>query len=224
MEAWALKAIQERERDLANAFDFFLSSQTSCHEPLKRILDRTPTPHAHRPHAHRPIKRSQRGNAWATTQGPNFQSKHGLSDEEVGRGRDEFLQATADVLLPRQQAAVWLELCRLRLNGRVPNWKEGVLVSDVGSSVGWLSVARDMFPCIRPGNSYMVLVQGEPKLAQRTLCVALQGIGRDEATALELLHEEDCRSRQLAGNGFCANICLVFLMAALFSWCGLVSR
>ena len=207
------KAIQERERDLEEAFDFIMSSQTSCHEPLKRILDRTPTPHAHRP-----SKPSQKGNAWATTQGPNFQSKYGLSDEEVGRGRDEFLQATAGVLLPRQQAAVWLELCRLRLNGRVPNWKEGVLVSDVGSSVGWLSMVRDMFPCIRPGNSYMVLVQGEPKLAQGTLCLALQGIGRDEANSLELLQEEDCLLRQLAGNGFCAKFCLACLLAALFSW------
>ena len=152
------------------------------------------------------------------TQGPNFQSKYRLSDEEVGRGQDEFLQATAGVLLPRQQAAAWLELCRLRLNGRVPNWKEGVLVGDVGSSVGWLSMVRDMFPCIRPGNSYMVLVQGKPRLAQGTLCLALQGIGRDEANSMELLQEEDCLLRQLAGNGFCANICLVFLMAALFSW------
>ena len=137
----------------------------------------------------------------------NFQSKYGISDEEVGRGRDEFIQATAGVLLPRQQDAVWLELCRLRLNGRVPNWKEGVLVSDVGSSVGWLSMVRDMFPCIRPGNSYMVLVQGEPKLAQGTLCLALQGIGRDEANSLELLQEEDPLLRHLAGNAFCANIC-----------------
>ena len=136
----------------------------------------------------------------------------------MGSGRDEFLQATADVLLPRQQAAVWLELCRLRLKGRVPNWKEGVLVGDCGSSVGWLSVVREMFPCIRPGNSYVVLGQGEPKLAQGTLCLALQGIGPDAANALGLLLEEDCLLRQLAGNGFCANICLVFLMAALFSW------
>ena len=39
------KAIRECERDLEEAFDFIMSSQTSCHEPLKRILDRTPTPH-----------------------------------------------------------------------------------------------------------------------------------------------------------------------------------
>ena len=158
------------------------------------------------------------GNAWATTQGSNCQSKYRLSDEEVGRGRDEFLQATAGVLLPRQQAAVWLELCRLRLKGRVPNWKEGVLVGDCGSSVGWLSVVREMFPCIRPGNSYVVLDQGEPKLAQGTLCLALQGIGRDEANSLELLQEEDYRLRQLASHACCANVCVVCLIAAWLSW------
>ena len=143
---------------------------------------------------------------WATAQGPTFQSKCGLSDEEAGRGRDEFLQATAGVLLPRQQAAVWLALCRLRLNGRVPTWKDGVLVGDVGSSVGWLSMVRDMFPCIRPGTSDMALVQGEPKLAQGSLCLALQGIGREEANRLELLQEEDPLLRHLAGNALCAHI------------------
>ena len=37
------KAIQERERDLEEAFDFIMSSQTSCHEPLTRILDTCPS-------------------------------------------------------------------------------------------------------------------------------------------------------------------------------------
>ena len=118
------------------------------------------------PHAHQPPKPARKGKAWSTSQGPKFQSKHGLSDEEVRDGQDEFLQTTADVLLPRQQAAVWLELCKLRKKGRVRDWKKGVLVSDCGSSVGWLTVAKDMCPCIRPGNSYLILDQGEPKLAQ----------------------------------------------------------
>ena len=112
---------------------------------------------------------------------------------------------------------VWLELCRLRKTGKVPDWKDGLLVSDCGSSVGWLTVAKDMFPCIRPGNYYLVLEQGEPKLAQGPLCLALQGIGPEEAEAFELLLEEDGLLRQLAGNAFCANICLVFLVAALLS-------
>ena len=205
-------AIRERERDLAKAFDFIQSSQTCSHESLKRILDRTP-----KPHADQPRKPARGGQAWRTSQGPKFQSKHGLSDEEVRNGENEFLAATAGVLVPRQQAAVWLTLCRLRKKGRISNWKEGILVSDCGSSVGWLSVARDLFPCIRPGNSYLVLDQGKPRIAEGALCLALQGIGSDEANAFELLLEEDGFLRQLAGNAFCANICLAFLIAALLS-------
>ena len=132
-------------------------------------------------------------------------------------GQDEFRKRTADVLLPREQAAVWLELCRLRKKGQIPNWKAGLLVSDCGSSVGRLSVAKDMFPCLRPGNCYLVLEQGKPKLAQGPLCLAMQGVGTDEANAFELLLEEDGLLRQLAGNAFCANICLVFLVAAQLS-------
>ena len=205
------KAIRERERDLAQAFDFIQSSQTCSHESLKRILDRTPPV----PHAHRPAKPARGGTLWQTTQGPKFQSQHGISDEEVLHGRDEFLKATTDVLNQRQQAAVWLELCRLRKKGQIPDWKASLLVSDCGSSVGWLSVAKDMFPTLRPGNSYLILEQGKPKLAQGPLCLALQGIGIVEAEAFQLLLEEDALLRQLAGNAFCANICLVFLVAAL---------
>ncbi len=206
------KATRDRERDLGTAFDFILSSQTSSHESLKPILERTRVPYAHQP---RKLTRGRQ--TWKNTQGPKFQCKHGLSDEEVRNGQDEFAQATLEVLLPRQQAAVWLELCRLRKRGQVPNWKEGVLVSDCGSSVGWLSVAKDMFPCLRPGNSYLVLEHGRPKLAHGPLCLALQGIGTDEAEAFGLLLEEDGFLRRLAGNAFCANICLAFLVAALLS-------
>ena len=40
-------------------------------------------------------------------------------------------------------------------------------------------------------------------------CLALQGIGTEEAEAFSLLLEEDGLLRQLAGNAFCANIGLV---------------
>ena len=207
------KAIREHERDLAQAFEFIQSSQTCSHESLKRILDRTPMP----PHAHRPQKTGRQGQGWMTSQAPKFQSKHGLSDEEVRRGQDEFLKTTADVLLPRQQSAVWLVLCRLCKKGNIPKWKDGVLVSDCGSSTGWLSVVRDKFPCVRPGNSYFILKQGQPNIAHGLLCLAVQGIGVEEANAFELLLEEDSLLRSLAGNAFSANSCLVFLVAALLS-------
>jgi len=55
-----------------------------------------------------------------------------------------------------------------------------------------------MFPCLRPGNSYLILQQGEAKLAKGALCLALQGIGTEEAEAFSLLMEEEGMLRQLA--------------------------
>ena len=49
------------------------------------------------------------------------------------------------------------------------------------------------------------------------MCLAMQGIGPEEAEAFELLSEEDAMLRQLAGNACCANICLVFLVVVLLS-------
>jgi hypothetical protein len=140
------------------------------------------------------------GQAWKTTQGPNFQVKHGLSADYVQHGQGKFLKATADIIMPRQQAAVWLELCKLRKKGTIPSWESCLLVSDCGSSVGWLCVAQNMCPCLRPGNSYLILEQGETILAKGSLCLALQGIGTEEAEAFSLLMEEDGLLCQLAGN------------------------
>ena len=72
-----------------------------------------------------------------------------------------------------------------------------------------------MFPCLRLGNSYLVLQQGEAKLAKGPLCLALQGIGTEEVEAFSLGLEEDGWLRQLAGNALCANVCFVALIVAL---------
>ena len=69
------KAIREHGRELDQAFDFISKSHTMSHEALNRILDRSPLPYARNPKV--PAKRGQ-GQAWKTTQGPNFQAKHGL--------------------------------------------------------------------------------------------------------------------------------------------------
>ena len=94
------------------------------------------------------------GQGWKTNHGANFQAKHCLSDDDVQHGQGKFLKATADIILPRQQAAVWLELCKLRKKGTIPSWESCLLVSDGGSNVGWLRVARDMFPCLRQGRTF----------------------------------------------------------------------
>ena len=76
-----------------------------------------------------------------------------------------------------------------------------------------------MFPCLRPGNSYLIPEQGEAKLAKGPLCLALQGSGTQETEAFSLVLEEDGLLRQLAGNAVFVHICLVFLIAALLSSC-----
>ena len=99
--------------------------------------------------------------------------------------------ATKGILLPHEQEAVWLGLCRQRKRGRIPNWKDALLVSDCGSSLGFLSTTHGRLPCVRPGNKYLILKHGEARIAQGPECLAVQGIGVDEANATYLLHEDD---------------------------------
>ena len=206
------KAIAGRERHIQQAFDVIRQGETLGFEPLQRILARCPnsTP------AQRAERQSlPRGDGWHKEQHPNFRAKHGLSEEDITMGQHDFLEATNGIILPREQAAVWLTLCVQRKKGRIPNWKEDLLVSDCGSSVGWLSISSGKFPCLRPGNKYLVLQHGVAKIAHGPLCLAVQGIGPEEQHALDLHLEEDSLLRQLAGNAFCANICVAFLIAAI---------
>ena len=94
-----------------------------------------------------------------------------------------------------------------------------MLVSDCGSSLGWLSIAQGMFPCLRPGNKYLILRHGVPSIARGPECLAVQGIGIQEANATNLFAEDDKLLRTLAGNAFTANICCAFSVAALLALC-----
>ena len=73
---------------------------------------------------------------------------------------------------------------------------------------------QDMFPHLRPGKSYLILEQGETILAKGSLCLALHGIGTEEAEAFLLLIEEDGLLCQLAGNPFLCQYMLGFLIMA----------
>ena len=59
-----------------------------------------------------------------------------------------------------------------------------------------------------------MLEQGEAKLAKGSLCLALQGIGTEEAEAFSLLMEEDGLLCQLVGNPFLSPYMLGFLIMA----------
>ena len=174
------------------------------HEPLEAILARTPMTEAYR-HA----KPSSRAVSWKHGRHPAFQAQQGLTDAEVAPGQAEFYEAT-HLMLPREQEAIGFELCKQRKKRPHPNWKNTMLVSDCGSSLGWLSIAQGMFPCLRPGNKYLILRHGVPSIARGPECLVVQGIGIHEANATNLFAEDDKLLRTLAGNAFTANICCAF--------------
>ena len=56
----------------------------------------------------------------------------------------------------------------------------------------------------------MILEQGDANLAKGALCLALQGIGTEEAEAFSLLMDEDGLVVPVGWQTlFCANICVV---------------
>ena len=75
-------------------------------------------------------------------------------------------------------------------------------IDDSGSNVRWLC-ARDMFPYLRPGHSYLIWSKDRRNLPGAHFCLALQGIGTEEAEAFSLLMEDNGLLRQLAGNPLC---------------------
>ena len=185
-------------------------------EPLPKILDRVKQRAHGAPSISKKPKKVQKGD-WKKKTHPNFCSKHELTDSDVSQGRDEWQVATADILSPRQEEAVWLALCQSRKSLRIPNWKDGLFVSDCGSTVNWLSLTKGCFPCLRPSNKFLLLDQGVARIATGLDCLAVQGIGPNEVNAFHLDKEEDSLQRVLAGNAFSANIALVFLVASLLS-------
>jgi hypothetical protein len=160
--------------------------------------------------AYKHPKPSPRTVSWKDRRHPAFQAQQGLTDAEIAPGQAEFCEATHILMLPREQEAIWLELRKQRKKktaARLIETKNTMLVSDCGSSLGWLSIAQTKFPCLRPRNKYLILRHGVPSIARGPECLAVQGIGAQEANATNLFAEDDNLLRTLAGNAFTANIC-----------------
>jgi len=112
------KAIQTATQNVAVAMNVVRNGMCAGHEPLEAILARTPMTEAYK-HP----KPSSRTVSWKDRRHPAFQAQQGLTDAEIAPGQAEFCEATHLLMLPREQEAIWLELCKQRKNGRNPNRK-----------------------------------------------------------------------------------------------------
>jgi hypothetical protein len=140
------KATETATQNVAVAMNVVRNGMCVGHEPLEAILARAPMTEAYK-HP----KPSSRTVSWKDRRHPAFQAQQGLTDAEIAPGQVEFCEATHLLMLPREQEAIWLELCKQRKNGRIPTWKT-MLVSDCGSSLGWLSIALGHGPLRKAGN------------------------------------------------------------------------
>ena len=203
------EATAARQQHASAALNIVRRCQLSMQEPLMEVLQRIQhtTPLSQKAPAQR---------KWSNIPHLKFKATHSLTEEFLAQGgRDEFMLATSSMANPREQDAMWLNLCKLRLKSVITDWRHELLVADAGSSVAWLKFARNQFPCVRPTMKYTILNHGQVQIASGALCLAVQGVGCREATAFHLMDESDTALRYFAGNAFTANICCAFLIAVL---------
>jgi hypothetical protein len=107
---------------------------------------------------------------------------------------------------------MWLKLVRLQMKSG-KDWKQPLLIVPTGFSVAYARARRRTFPCVTPGQKYVILESGKARLATGLTAMALQGIQKKEVRHYQLATEHDQLLRDLAGNAFTANIAAAFLMA-----------
>jgi hypothetical protein len=129
------KAIQTATQNVVVAMNVVRNGMCAGHEPLEAILARTPMTEAYK-HP----KPSSRTVSWKDRRQPAFQAQQGLTDADIAPRQAEFCEATHLLMLPREQEAIWLELCKQRkkttaafLFGQAPCWCQIVVPASGGS-------------------------------------------------------------------------------------------
>ena len=139
----------------------------------------------------------------------------GLTEEDQ-RGIEGFRQAMASILLEREVEALWLKICWLK-KAKGFDWRCGEVVATVGASVAYMSVRRNVFPCVTPGMAYSILRNGTPKGVDAMMLLAMQGVQVKEVKQFGFHEEREPLLRNLSGNAFTANVLAAFLLAGLYS-------
>ena len=211
------KGVSEREAKVEKAFDFVSRCQLDSYEPLSDVLRRLRAEGVLGEPA-RPVKKLGKINQHRRT---NFMQKHSLTEEDVLVGQTSFTDSFTDhprpFLTNRELDDLWLKLCQMRKRGKIDSWDNGVFVASVGSSADFMTIIRGRFPCLTPGNKYVILEQGASHVTNGPMALAVQGIGGKEVRAFSLHGIDDSTLREMAGNAFTANICCTFLIATLLT-------
>ncbi len=155
-----------------------------------------------------------------TTKNEAFKVKHDLSEHDL-RGWETFQAKVGHLLNPRALESFFLNLCMRR---KKDGWNflsddRLILTGTPGQSVEWLTLMRDRFPAVTPHGPFVVLRAKEAFIATGWVILAMQGIQQAEAKYLKLkdMPVADPLLHDLGGNGFTANVCVGYILAALAS-------
>jgi site-specific DNA-cytosine methylase len=204
---------QKRRQDLGTAFQMLQRMQLSKFEPLARVLQRLPSTIA-------PPRKQNHGQSLeeAKASGKKWPHEHAAWASALGVTQDartpppDFVKEVSPFIPPRGVHAMWLKLVRLQMKSG-KDWKQPLLIVPTGFSVAYARARRRTFPCVTPGQKYVILESGKARLATGLTAMALQGIQKKEVRHYQLATEHDQLLRDLAGNAFTANIAAAFLMA-----------
>jgi len=134
-------------------------------------------------------------------------------------GRQDFLDATEGLLLPREVEAAWLQVAawaqQRAKRALVTDWRTQTLSMTCGSSVGWMGLRLNSFPCVRPGKKYLVLAGARAMVPSTWQLIALQGIQAQEIEAFALEGIPSNLVGDFAGNMFSTNVVAAFVLAYL---------
>ncbi|CAK0812884.1 unnamed protein product [Prorocentrum cordatum] len=210
---------RERQAEqLRRAWEIIDACQMREPEPLCDLLRRVPPPHAAEAEATGRRRATARPSQGVTpTHAEKLEKctqQWGLTHEQLLDGKAEFDVACGDLLVQREREVLWLQLCRLKMEGRVQAWTEApLLVWNAGDSIGRSERPKPDCPCVRPNKKFIAIQRGSLTRISDHQLLALQGVG---PTEFEWLRPGAKTSlSDLAGNAFTANVCGAFLLAAL---------
>jgi len=228
--AWGifLKQGDGSEDMVGNAASRITALQMKQHEQLAAILKRCNDSKSAKPHKQRSpslsnpdcdtsIKKQAQG--WPKKHG-SFAKKARLSQEDLhAEDLIAFRQLAEGTLGQREIDATCLRLAELKKKGSLEDWREAPhLIITVGASLKRIEICQLAFPCVLPKMRYALLCNGEVTLATGPMCLAMQGVQRQELVELaQLLKLSGTRQQDLAGNAFAANVCAAVTLAVLLA-------
>ena len=225
MESMGHTGRSQRELEVEQVFAFVQRCKTPAFEPLSNVMERISWTAADVASAKARKRRKTSATLCSIIRPSKWLQRHmdfkaanklELADLEAEPLLDFKEKAAVAGMGQRELEATLLRLALMRKRGKLPDWRETILVGNIGANVERLQLKVESYPCLTPRMKYLLLVNGEVnKCDFASYALAIQGIQEAEAKGFGLVHLSPAQQQELAGNAFSANVCVAFLLAVL---------